>query len=515
MNKTINFEDIYNDFFGKKSIQEEPKIIPNDKINYNEEIDKLYITKDSKELLKKIINYILNYKTNIYVNFNIKLIMTNKETVNTILKLIESANKSNNYTDHSLVKQISFYKLDNISSLEEIYNNYGIYVYKDLEGLTVHDSSYIKKFIHFLNNHKGDRKINILVSSSNDLTYLFQDDKELEDNLFNFTIKEVLPTTNEILNDILSIVKDFDKDKLLNYIENTFTNNNLDYPTYRDNLCKYISFNNELPPLETSKTTKEIFEELNNLVGLEKVKKSLYDLVDLISLKKKTKDNLTIKNINLHMLFLGNPGTGKTTVARLLAGILYNLKYIRQNKLIEVSSKDLVAEYVGQTAPKTMEVINRAKGGILFIDEAYSLAVTNNNSYNAEAIATLIKAMEDYRDDLVVIFAGYTKEMNDFINSNSGISSRIGYTFIFEDYTTEELKQIFIGMIKSSGFTINDSALEKLEKIIEENKNEKNFGNARFVRNVYEKTIILHASNTKNIKDIDKLKLITEKDITY
>ena len=188
------------------------------------------------------------------------------------------------------------------------------------------------------------------------------------------------------------------------------------------------------------------------------------------------------------MLFLGNPGTGKTTVARLLAGILYNLKYIKQDKLIEVSSKDLVAEYVGQTAPKTMEVINRARGGILFIDEAYSLAVSNNNSYNAEAIATLIKAMEDYRDDLVVIFAGYTKEMQDFINSNSGIASRIGYTFTFEDYTNEELKQIFINMIKKSGFNIEDEALLKLDALINENK---------------------------KIKNMDKLKLITKEDINY
>lgn len=280
-------------------------------------------------------------------------------------------------------------------------------------------------------------------------------------------------------------------------------------------MCEYISFNNELPSLETSKTTEEIFSKLEELVGLESVKKSLYELVDLVTLKKKAKDNLKIKDINLHMLFLGNPGTGKTTVARLLAGILYNLKYIKQDKLIEVSSKDLVAEYVGQTAPKTMEVINRARGGILFIDEAYSLAVSNNNSYNAEAIATLIKAMEDYRDDLVVIFAGYTKEMQDFINSNSGIASRIGYTFTFEDYTNEELKQIFINMIKKSGFNIEDEALLKLDALINENRNTKNFGNARFIRNVYEKTIVLHASNTKKIKNMDKLKLITKEDINY
>lgn len=241
----------------------------------------------------------------------------------------------------------------------------------------------------------------------------------------------------------------------------------------------------------------------------------MYDLVDFINLKKKTKEDLKINNINLHMLFLGNPGTGKTTVARMLSNILYNLKLIRQNKLLEVSSKDLVASYVGQTAPKTMDVINKAKGGILFIDEAYTLKVDNNNTYNAEAIATLIKAMEDYRDDLVVIFAGYTKEMNDFINSNSGIASRIGYTFYFEDYTNDELKQIFINMMEKSDFTVTEKSLIKLENIINIKREEENFGNARLIRNIYEKTIVNHASNTKNIFNTEKLKTITDKDINF
>ena len=198
--------------------------------------------------------------------------------------------------------------------------------------------------------------------------------------------------------------------KILDYISETYPKTEYDYPTYRDGLVREILFHEDVPKLETEKSMDEIFASLNELVGLEKVKKSLHELVDYMSLKDKATD-LKLNNINLHMVFLGNPGTGKTTVARIIVDILYNLKYIKQNKLIEVSSKDLVAEYVGQTAPKTMAVIERAKGGVLFIDEAYALASKDNqNSYNAEAIATLIKAMEDYRDELVVIFAGYTKE---------------------------------------------------------------------------------------------------------
>ena len=247
-------------------------------------------------------------------------------------------------------------------------------------------------------------------------------------------------------------------------------------------------------------------------MGLEKVKKVLHELVDVISLKEKASD-LKIKDINLHMVFLGNPGTGKTTIARMISEILYNLNYVKENKLIEVSSKDLVAEYVGQTAPKTMSVIEKAMNGVLFIDEAYTLADRGDNSYNGEAIATLIQAMENYRDKLVVIFAGYTKEMQAFLNSNSGITSRIGYTLHFDDYTTDELIKIFLGMTKKAGFEVEEDAIDYLREIINKYHNMKNFGNARFIRNIYEKTVVRHASNVKSKKQKKILKTITKEDI--
>ena len=242
----------------------------------------------------------------------------------------------------------------------------------------------------------------------------------------------------------------------------------------------------------------------------------LRELVDLISLKEKSKDILNIKSINLHMVFLGNPGTGKTTVARIVSKILYNLKYIKQDKLLEVTSKDLVAEYVRQTSIKTANVLQKALGGVLFIDEAYSLASGKGegNSFNEEAVATLIQGMENNRDNLVVIFAGYTKEMQDFLNLNSGIVSRIGYTVEFEDYTVDELWQIFNQMMTKAGFVVSKEAEEKVKKIIEENKDTKNFGNARFVRNVYEKSIIKHASNTKDKKSKKALITIKAEDIS-
>ena len=179
---------------------------------------------------------------------------------------------------------------------------------------------------------------------------------------------------------------------------------------------------------------------------------------------------------------------------------------------MEVTSKDLVAEYVGQTSIKTNNVLERALGGVLFIDEAYSLS-SKLSTYNEEAIATLIKGMEDNRDNLVVIFAGYTKEMQDFINSNSGISSRIGYTLEFKDYTEDELIDILKGMVKKSGFEITDKALDKVREIIKDNQNKPNFGNARFIRNLFEKSVILHATNTKDKKSKKILRTLTDKDI--
>ena len=365
----------------------------------------------------------------------------------------------------------------------------------------------------FLYNLKTNLKNNItlLCGSKEDLNVFLSFDNEINNKYFNFKLIEIIPSIQDIYQEIISKINLSDDKNilLLDYITNTYREVS-DYSEYRDKLINHLSFNKDVPKIKEIKSTEEVFKELNDLVGLNDVKKVLHDLVNLISLKDKS--DLKIANVNLHMLFLGNPGTGKTTVARCLSNILYNLGYIKENKLIEVSSKDLVAEYVGQTAIKTYSVIERALGGILFIDEAYSLS-SKNNSYNDEAIATLIKAMEDNRDNLVVIFAGYTREMQDFINSNSGIASRIGYTLNFKDYTTSELIEIFKGMIKKAGFKITDEALDKARKIIEENKNMKNFGNARFVRNMYEKTVVLHATNTKDKKKKDVLITITDKDI--
>ena len=512
--KNDYFKDIYNDFFSveKKEIKVEEKENSEDNIDLS--IDDLYLDNESKNLLKQITEYMNKYSNkeeSNYINFNIVIEGNNNEIVNGIGDILQKSVINNHYIDNNSVCNLSLYDLNNKVDINDIYSKNGIVVITDLSSFLMQDENDKKMFFYNLKNNLGKKKITLLCGTKSDLEMFLSFDNDVRNKLFNFKFIEVMPSVQEIYNEVMNKVKvlDDNKVKLLDYITNSYKEIS-DYISYRDNLISFIAFHKDIPMIRETKTIDEVFSELNSLVGLDDVKKVLHDLVNLISLKDKS--DLKIANVNLHMLFLGNPGTGKTTVARCLSSILYNLGYIKEDKLLEVSSKDLVAEYVGQTAIKTYSVIERALGGVLFIDEAYSLS-SKNNSYNDEAIATLIKAMEDNRDNLVVIFAGYTKEMQDFINSNSGIASRIGYTLNFKDYTEEELLEIFKGMVSKAGFKITNEALYKARNIIKDHLNDKNFGNARFVRNMYEKTVTLHATNIKDKRRKDILITITDKDI--
>ena len=517
MNTKDYFKDMYTDFFGVESL---PKIEVKESNKGSQEemaslflkINNLYISDESKELLKKIIEYMRKYNEGIeknYISFNILLKVNNDNISKVINNILYEGATYYKYIDNSKL-DISLYKLDKNINI----NNYSYIFIYNIDGINLLDDKESRLFIYNLVDCiKNNNKVISVISGSNDLIDKLLIDYHELNNYYDFVIEGINPDIQDIYNYVLDNTSDIDKVLLLEYITNTYSKD-IDYIKYQNDLIKYISFNKDIPKLKEEKTIEEVFESLNELVGLSKVKKVLYELVDVISLKDKTKDTLKINDINLHMVFLGNPGTGKTTIARMLANILYDLKYIKENKLIEVSAKDLVAEYVGQTAPKTNAVINKSLNGILFIDEAYTLTTNDMNSYNGEAIATLIQAMENYRDKLVVIFAGYTKEMEKFLDSNPGISSRIGYTLEFADYTVDELIEIFLGMTNKAGFTVTDEAIKYLKEIIEKYHNMKNFGNARFIRNIYEKTIIKHASNVKDKKQKKILKTITKDDIS-
>ena len=563
------FKDVYEDFFGVEKIKAENEKLakelglnqdyPTIELNKQDEakeelteeqiketkdevmlkafekLEKLYITEQSKNTLKKIIEYMRKYSEGIekqYIPFNICIYSNNKETMYSIVDIISDTVTFFSYIKRGTTIEISFYNIEKPEQIEEIYSKKNsVVVLKDFEGLLAKEKEFKDRFLHNMKEKLEENQkdfLTILISKTPETIEQAMQSDMLE-KYFEFKIESTNIDVQDVYQEVLSKLKESSKItdeasiKLLDYIAATYPKTNLSFPEYRDKLCNKILFSkdqeiteNDLPKYEQEKSMDEIFADLNNLVGLENIKQVLKDLVDLIELKNKTKDDIKIKDINLHMVFLGNPGTGKTTVARIIAEMLYNLKYIKQNKLIEVSSKDLVAEYVGQTAPKTMAVIERALGGVLFVDEAYSLASEegSGNSFNKEAIATLIQAMENYRDNLVVIFAGYTKEMQAFLNANSGIVSRIGYTLDFKDYTSEELLKIFEGMVKKAGFSITKEACDEVVKVIDKYRNTKNFGNARFARNLYEKTIIKHASNTRGKKAKKDLKTIVKEDIS-
>lgn len=261
---------------------------------------------------------------------------------------------------------------------------------------------------------------------------------------------------------------------------------------------------------ETSgeRNPEKIEELFDGIVGMDKIKEQVIQLGKYIKFQEEL-SKITAKRLpdmRLHMLFTGDAGTGKTTMARKITQMLYNLGIIRINKLVEVDRKDLVAEWIGQTAPKTQRVIEGALGGVLFIDEAYSLSPKDSlNDFGKEAIATLIKAMEDNRDDLVVIFAGYIKEMKDFVNSNSGIASRIGYTFEFENYKDEELYKIFEIKCKEYDLIIKLDVKEKIMEVFKYFSSVENFGNGRFVDKILQEILVKHSMNKNLMKNINTL----------
>ena len=237
----------------------------------------------------------------------------------------------------------------------------------------------------------------------------------------------------------------------------------------------------------------EVLAELDSLCGLDQVKKDVKSLINLVKVRKLREENdLPVPPMSLHLVFMGNPGTGKTTVARLLAKIYHAIGVLSKGQLVEVDRSGLVAGFVGQTAIKTNEVVQKALGGVLFIDEAYALVnQENSNDFGHEAIEVLLKNMEDHRKDLIVIVAGYTNLMEKFIHSNPGLESRFNKYFYFEDYNGAQLMEIFRSMCGKNGYTLSQEAEEWAEKDLQElyEHRDENFGNARDVRNLFEKAV--------------------------
>lgn len=258
----------------------------------------------------------------------------------------------------------------------------------------------------------------------------------------------------------------------------------------------------------------------SSLVGMDSIKDSIKQIyaIERINFERK-KHNLKASKQVYHMLFNGNPGTGKTTIARKLASIFYELGVLPKNQIVEVDRSQLVGEFIGQTAQKTRAIIKKSIGGVLFIDEAYSLARGGEKDFGKEAIDTLVKYMEDYSSQFVLILAGYPREMDYFLSLNPGLQSRFPFHFSFPDFTDRELLNIARIFLKDRDYQLTNKAeLQLKNQIAKEKENNGNFSNGRYIRNVIEKAIryqavrLMYESNSYDPKD---LSLITTRDLNF
>ena len=278
--------------------------------------------------------------------------------------------------------------------------------------------------------------------------------------------------------------------------------------TGTDNQSQSISSDNTFIS-EISKL--EAFKELHSLIGLNSVKKLLFEVYAFSVIQKKRQvEGLIPEAVVLHAIFKGSPGTGKTTVARLIGKIYKHLGILQRGHVIEIERADIVGEYIGHTAQKTREQLKKATGGVLFIDEAYSLVRGGEKDFGREAIDTLVKGMEDFKDTLVLILAGYKDEMDYFIQTNPGLRSRFPLQIEFPDYTTQELLGIAVCMLNKRGYELHDHAKLVLQHLLARNviSGKSKDGNARMARNIIEKSIRKQAVRLYSKANISRQELV-------
>ena len=305
-----------------------------------------------------------------------------------------------------------------------------------------------------------------------------------------------------------------DRNEFISYV----TRNMGYFPFDNDSLIYYLSdcvkATGYLPTDFNTRNNQTFEEALNEMVGLENVKEQMIRFNRYVRFVQQAKESkMDIPASNFHMLFTGNPGTGKTTVARIVARMLYQCGICKKDKFTEIQSTDMVGQYLGQTGPKTKELIENAMDGVLFIDEAYAITDGDGpgtNDYGKEALAVLIKMMEDYKDRIVVIFAGYKDKMETFVDTNPGMKSRIGYTFEFHDYSEAELVEIFCRKAKKAGFVLEKGVKEKVGECVKGVSSQKDFGNGRYIDKLFQEVMVEHAMNLNGNQN---LKILSVEDI--
>ena len=517
---------------------------------YFEKVEELPCNEETKKQIKRIFNYVLNYNyvsTTPYIPLNIVIYTEDRDVVTKISEIIGEymwyfcyMKNTMKYYEYSMNEIISDKSIINRMFLDNVNGKtsprYGILRIMDFQNIIYASDKDQAIILNLLTEKiiKNNSRICTIIYGKKELIKSILDKYPiLSESLFNveLNIDELnIDEVYKIIIDKLELTEELNdeiKKKIYNYIKLSYGSSeikNTEYAkvlynkiilsensVYNNNSDNVLKLEN-IPNLYNVRDLPDILADLNNLVGLNKIKEQINDLVSLLKFNKKA--HIDISKFNLHMVFTGNPGTGKTTVARLLSDILYNLGYTKKNKLVEVSAKDLIAEYVGQTAGKTYNVLKSAFGGVLFIDEAYSIVDSGSNaSFANDCMTTILRVLEDQRDNLIVIFAGYEKQMENFVKFNPGLRSRIGYTIKFDDYTKQELLDIFKQLVEKDGFKITEDAIKKVEYIIEESSKVEGFGNARYVNKMYQDILISHSRNVEDIEDMEMLKTLTENDI--
>ena len=507
---------------------------------YVNNVNKLECSNDVKKEIIDIITYMKNYnaiRKVPYIQFNLALYTQNKDVTDKIVNILNRTATEFGYLQNTntlfvdaemLIKRTKdnnevFFQMDKICQE----NNF--LVFTNIDKLKILNEFRVDTFFTAIEKFIPENRkcMVILIGEKLGLTSLLETHPVLNNHIIDKKIDIGEYNVDIIKQKVYTRIKKFEKiddtfkANLDTYIENTYESKIVDENQYMQELYNDIMFNrynrkelgefvteSEIPEITGTRTVEDILTDFENLVGADEVKRKIFEILKYLDYTKKV-DMPEFANLN--MVFKGNAGTGKTTVARLYAELFFKLGFIKKNNIIEVTSKDLIGDHLGQTAIKTQSVIDRALDGVLFIDEAYSIMASKGTAdYPAECISTLCKAMDTYKDRLVIIFAGYTREMNEFINKNQGLMSRVGNEIEFPDFTVDELWEIFRTEAEGNGFTLENSVESKIRKIISKNKITRNFGNARFVINLFERLVITHA--TENTDDT-KLKVITSEDI--